>query len=325
MDSPEQPPITPPAEPAAPNAPAASAPEPVATARPAIFKPDFRQPSFLSATDLRKLRMRHDDFANALAARLSIHLRMEFVLHITKLQTLSFKRFVESLTSPTHIGLFKLEPLRGIPLVEINPRLGQAIVDRMLGGAGKPDEKTTELSEIEMALLDQALAIVINEWCNQWLHLQDLRPSPLGHENNPRYLQTAPADAVMLVLSMEGRIGDFAEQIQMAFPCGPIEPLIRQISRELNRSESAKASPDSARPKWNEHLNDVALPVTAEWKGFELTARELSRLKAGDILQLDPQAPNQVMVRVGEEPRFRGRLGTRGRHYAIELTEPFRS
>src|SRR5258708_28873642 len=95
---------------------------------------DFRQPAFLSPNDLRKLRLRYEDFVRSLAARLSIYLRLEFGLEMSKLQTLSFQRFTEDLANPTHLTMFKVEPLRGICLLDIPKRLGLTIVDRMLGG-----------------------------------------------------------------------------------------------------------------------------------------------------------------------------------------------
>src|SRR5258708_32883675 len=97
-----------------------------ATTRPhdAIQPYDFRNPVFLSAGELRKLRVQHEDFIEALAARLSIYLRTEFTLQMCQLETLTYQKFVETLPSQTHLTLFKVEPLRGICVLDINPRLG---------------------------------------------------------------------------------------------------------------------------------------------------------------------------------------------------------
>src|SRR6185503_19121468 len=53
---------------------------------------DFRHPVFLSPTELRRLRIRHEDFIRILAARLSIYLRMDFSLQMSKLQTITFQK-----------------------------------------------------------------------------------------------------------------------------------------------------------------------------------------------------------------------------------------
>ncbi|HXG45986.1 MAG TPA: flagellar motor switch protein FliM, partial [Methylomirabilota bacterium] len=64
---------------------------------------DFRHPVFLSPTELRRLRIRHEEFIRALAARLSIYLRLEFSLQMSKLQTIPYAKFAESLPNPTHL------------------------------------------------------------------------------------------------------------------------------------------------------------------------------------------------------------------------------
>src|SRR5476649_213832 len=74
---------------------------------------DFRNPVFLSEIELRRLRILHEDFIRYLSARLALFLRMEFGLKMAKLTTLSYAKFTETLPNPTHLCLFKAEPLAG--------------------------------------------------------------------------------------------------------------------------------------------------------------------------------------------------------------------
>ncbi|MFA5264197.1 MAG: flagellar motor switch protein FliM, partial [Opitutaceae bacterium] len=54
---------------------------------------DFRNPVFLTEVELRRLRILHEDFIRYLSARLSLFLRMEFTLKMSKLTTLSYLKF----------------------------------------------------------------------------------------------------------------------------------------------------------------------------------------------------------------------------------------
>jgi flagellar motor switch protein FliM len=282
---------------------------------------DFRQPAFLAPGELRKLRLRHEEFIRSLAARLSIYLRLEFSLQMSKLQTISYQKFAEGLGSPTHLTLFKAEPLKGICLLDIPPRLGLAIVDRLLGGAAQSYNTSRELTEIETALLDRAVQIILNEWCNHWQVFQDLRPALLGHENNGRFLQTAPHDTVMLCLSMETRVGDCMEQMQLAFPHYTLEPIVKHLAA-LGAAEREFPSTNApTQVRWNPEMDDVAVTVTADWNGLQLTARELAALKPGDTVLLDPELAGQVRVRIAAAPKFQGRLGTRAGKWAVELQQ----
>src|SRR5215217_6608775 len=84
---------------------------------PKIEPYDFRNPAFLSEAELRRLRLLHEDFIRYLSARLSLYLRMEFGLKMAKLTTVTYSKFTDALPNPTHIGLFKFEPLVGVGLV----------------------------------------------------------------------------------------------------------------------------------------------------------------------------------------------------------------
>ena len=176
--------------------------------RDSISAYDFRTPVFLSPIELRKLRIHHEEFIQSLAARLSIYLRVEFNLQMSQLHTISFRQWCESLDSPTHLSLFRVEPLRGICILDIPPRLGLTIVDRLLGGPGHSVTSNRELSELEVTLLDQVVLLMLTEWCTHWAKYRDLRPALFGHESNGLFLQAVDADAIMLVLSIEAAVND---------------------------------------------------------------------------------------------------------------------
>ncbi len=82
---------------------------------------DFRNPVFLSEIELRRLRILHEDFIRYLSARLSLFLRMELSMKMAKLTTVTYAKFTEALPSPTHLCLFKVEPLMGVGILDINP------------------------------------------------------------------------------------------------------------------------------------------------------------------------------------------------------------
>ncbi len=208
--------------------------------------------------------------------------------------------------------------MKGVVLLVIPPKLGLTLVDRLLGGPGQATEEVHELSEIETALVDQVASLVISEWCNHWPEMRGLQPSLLGHENNSRYLQTATPDTAMLILTMSGGIGEQSEPIQIVFPYATVEPLVRLLSPSLPTSETAPTR--AAKPKWNAEFNDVKVPVIAEWHGLKMSASEISRLKVGDTLALDPACAAQVHLRLSHVPKFTGRPGTSGGKWAVQLT-----
>lgn len=280
---------------------------------------DFRQSGFLAPSELRRIRLRHEQFIRSLAARLAILLRLEFSLQLSKVQIVGYQKFTESLPGSTHITLFKTDPLKGVGLLVMPPRLGLTLVDRLLGGPGQPSETNRDLTEIEITLLDQVATLTLTEWCGHWPEMRELQPALLGHENNSRFLQTATPDTAMLILSMTGGVGDLTENIQLAFPYATIEPLVRLLSPSLPGSDSAPAR--AATPKWNPEFDDMNVPMIAEWHGLKMSAGEITRLKPGDVITLDPTCAAQVQLRFSQVPKFLGRPGTSGGKWAVQLTK----
>src|SRR5580692_11170943 len=90
----------------------------------------FPQFSSLSGGEMRKMKMRHDEFVRSLETRLSAHLRLECGLQLSKFETVRFQRFMDGLTAPTHLTLFEIEPLEGLCFLNIPSLLGLSIVDR---------------------------------------------------------------------------------------------------------------------------------------------------------------------------------------------------
>jgi flagellar motor switch protein FliM len=278
----------------------------------------------LSPRALRKLRQHQEQFVESLAARLSLHLRLEFNLKLLRLQTITYQKLAQSWGDPTHLIPFKLEPLRGVAILEISSQLGSSLVDRLMGGPGRPPEVFQEISEIEKALLDQTAQILLTEWCAHWAKLKEFKPVLLGYESNGRFIQIAAPETMLLLLSLQVSMGDVSGEVQIGFPFAALQPFIQQLTDEaqlLPAPAAAPATPPPAAAKWNSRFDDLCLPISAEWHGLEISAREILALKVGDVIKMTPQQAEQMEIRIGELPRFTGRPGTLGGQWAVELTQ----
>jgi flagellar motor switch protein FliM len=278
--------------------------------------------SALTPRQRRKLEAHHEEFAAGLASRLSQFLRTEFTLALAGLRTVAYQQLTESWPEPAHLTLFKTEPLRGVSILEIPTRLGLCLVDRLMGGPGKVVEIIREMSAIENALLEQVAQTVALEWCSHAVALKDLRPVVLGYESSPRFLQTAPPLASMLVVTLEATLGACHENIELAFPFAALEPLVQKLAQNTEAEVEALPAPVVAAPRvWNRCFDQVQIRVKAEWPGLELTAREVLNLKVGDVLRIDPATTGQIKVSLGDAAKFHARLGAVAGKWAVELTE----
>jgi flagellar motor switch protein FliM len=283
---------------------------------------DFRNPVFLTENELRQVRIRHEQFIHYLGARLSLFLRMDFGLKMSQLYTVQYKRFTESIPNPTHITLFRIDQLAGVGILDINPRLAMTIVDRLLGGKGHSVRDERYLTDIEMALIEDVVYLILEEYCRQWEDTRELNASLIGRENNGRFLQTSPHDAIMLVLTMEATLGDCSESVQIALPYYTIEPVIRKMQENAKRFNST--SVEKQESKWMPVYNDINVPVHAEWKAFTATVRDVLAIRPGDVLILPQTVTQETVVCLANDDRFKGEVGLDGDYVVVKLTETMR-
>jgi len=286
---------------------------------PKIETYDFRNPVFLTEVELRRLRLLHEDFIRYLTARISLFLRMEFALKMAKLTTLTYAKFTDGLPNPTHLCLFKAEPLLGVGILDINPRLALTLVDRMLGGRGHSVKLERYLTEIEIALLEDIIMIVLEEWCHQWKHEKELHPQVIGHENNGRFLQTSPKDAIILALTLEANFGDCSEQLQIGVPYYTIEPMVRAM--QVRRQKDATPGSISLKAEWKSAYEHIAIPARAEWDAFDISLREISNLRVGDVIEMPAGILDETRISLNGTPKFIGTVGLDSDRVAVKLTK----
>ncbi|HTS18851.1 MAG TPA: FliM/FliN family flagellar motor switch protein [Verrucomicrobiae bacterium] len=299
----------------------APAPPAPSTGSPSTGSKGLGHGGLLSQTALRKLRSQQEDFAHNLEARLSVNLRLELPISLAGIQTISFQKFVELAGTPLHFTLFKLDPLRGIGLLEIPPQLGLGIVNRLLGGAGALDNAARALTDIEAAVLDQVSSVILAEWAAPWSGLQELKPAILGHEIDARFLNAISRETMILEITFDAVVNETQGRFRIGLPYASFEPLIRRLSGESDPKQGGSVpAAVAAAPPWNPQLDDVSVKLTAICTGLNLNLQTLGTLKAGDMVPVDAQRFHHVEIRLGDLAKFVGTLGTSEGRWAIQLT-----
>jgi flagellar motor switch protein FliM len=279
---------------------------------------NFRNPGFLSQTQLRQFGMLHEKLAGHLSARLSTFLRMDCVLKPTGFQSLTFAKFCEGLPHPTHISLFQVEPLRGVGILEMSLKLGLAMADRLLGGKGRSAGPDRVLSEIETTLLDEAVTLVLREWTHLWEDAETkLRAQSIGTESSGRFLQTAPPDSTFMVLQLEMVFGETREQLQIGVPFVMFEPFVRRMQRSPVQAEDSRAK----QMHWRNSYAAIAVPVIAEWKVREITLAEVLKFQNGDVIPLARDVIHDTRLRLSATEEYAGTLGVQNGHLAVQLRQ----
>jgi flagellar motor switch protein FliM len=279
---------------------------------------NFRNPGFLSQTQLRQFGMLHEKLAGHLSARLSTFLRMDCLIKATGFQGVTFAKFCEALPHPTHLTLFQVEPLRGVGVVEMTLKLGLAMADRLLGGKGRVVGPDRILSEIETTLLEEAVGLVLKEWTHLWEDSETkLKAQCIGTESSGRFLQTAPPESSFMVLQLEVAFGETKEQLQIGVPFVMFEPFVRRMQRSPVQAEDARAK----QMQWRASYAAISVPIIAEWKVREITLNEVLKFQTGDVIPLGREAIHDTRLRLSATEEYAGTLGVQNGHLAVQLRQ----
>ena len=175
------------------------------------------------------------------------------------------------------------------------------------------------LTEIEINLVDDVANIILDEWCRQWKVEEDLHASIIGHESNARFLETAPADSIMLVLTMEAGVGDCSESIQIGIPYYTLEPIIKKMYEDKEK----EINPDvvGTQKAWQGSFDQVDMPIQAEWDADSMTVKEVSHIRPGDVIQFPKTVLKDTRVRLSDTIKFRGEAGLDKNRVAVKISE----
>ncbi len=280
---------------------------------------DFRNPTSLPEVELRRLRSTYSEFAKAIASRFSSLLRCEVIVDPRTVEAQPFESWVEALKTPTHTSLFRVTPLNGIGIVVIPPKLAVALTNRILGGREPAGTLDTSLTEIETALLEDVLSIIIGEWCEQWRDETALDAQLMGHESNPKFLNAGEKNQTMLIAALEVAFGRCEEALQVAVPVTMIEPMMKRFYAARDRESRNELPKTNA--SWRKSYSDIVVPVHAEMKTASLTVAELLKLKVGDVIELSASALEATLINIAGSIRFSARAGQKDGRVAIKLQE----
>src|SRR5438105_12159209 len=109
---------------------------------------DFRRPDKFSKEHIRAIQNIHETFARVTASSLSSYLRATTTVSLSSIEQVVYDEYIHQLSNPTLVNLVELQPLAGRIVLEMNMKLGLAMLDRMMGGAGQVSVRGNEVTDI---------------------------------------------------------------------------------------------------------------------------------------------------------------------------------
>lgn len=283
---------------------------------------DFTRPDRFSKDQLRTLHMIHSGFARLLSASLSPYLRTPVQVELAGVEQMSYGEYTKSIGDPSVIAIFTLDPLVGSSAFEINPEVGYAMVDRLLGGQGVVTVKPREMTEIDQALLRRVVERALENYAESWAALVHLTPSLKLMASNLLFTQIALRSDMVLMASLETRLGTTTGSMSVCVPVSSLEPILAKLTAHQWFSAGRRGlDGDLAnRQQLESHLDTAPLECVVEVGSASVSFGDLADLQPGDLIKLDRPASADLEMKVGNHTRFYGRPGTLGAKLGFSVT-----
>jgi flagellar motor switch protein FliM len=262
---------------------------------------DFKRPDKFSKDQIRTISILHETFARLSSATLSSTLRILAHVHEASVDQCTYEEFIRSVPNPTVLGVLPLPPLRGAAVLEIDPALSFAMIDRLLGGRGDPRDMKREITDMECKLITGMIERLLGGLREAWRIIRPLEPKLAAIETNPMFCQIAPPSEMVVLVSLATRIGEAEGFMNLCIPNLTLEPMIPQLSARAVFSAHNPQSAETVRAA------AAALPVDAEVShdGEALSLAALMKLRRGSLVHLPGYGKGTAFLHVGGERLFR--------------------
>jgi flagellar motor switch protein FliM len=282
---------------------------------------DFKRPDKFSKDQLRALQMIHESFARQLTTSLSTMIRSMISAEVVSVDQLAYEEFINSVVSPTVIGILEMSPFEGNALIDLNPGLVFSIIDRMLGGKGEFSGKLRELTDIEKTVTERVLMRMLELLEESWGTVVDVRFRFESLESNPFFVQICPPRDMALLVLIKLVVGDVEGSISICIPHFVIEPIMDKLSSQQWFASHSHKDDEAVRHMVDQGMQKVRLPMALELGHTVLSLADIYNIEVGDVIKLDEKVGDSIGVRVGNQVRFKAAPGTVEGRLAAEIQE----
>lgn len=282
---------------------------------------DFKRPDKFSKEQIRTVSNMHESFARLTTTSLSAQLRTLVHVHVASVDQLTYEEFIRSIPTPTTLAVINMDPLKGNAVLEIAPEITFIMIDRLFGGSGDTGGKVNrDLTDIEQSVMEGIIVRILANMREAWTQVIDLRPRLQQIETNPQFAQIVPPNEMVILVTLEIKIGEEAGMMNICIPYITIEPIVSKLSTSFYFSSVRRGSTTQYLTTIKEKLSDVEMETVAEIGSINVPIRDVLNLRQGDVIRLsNVRVGEPLTLSVGNQKKFYCQPGTLGKKMAVQV------
>ncbi len=279
---------------------------------------DFRRPDKVSKEQIRAIKNLHDKFARNFSSKLSAFLRSIVEINVVSVDQMTYAEFVLSLSNNVSFNVINLSPLEGNGVFSLEPDIGFALVDRLLGGSGETINIDRPFTDIEQSILLDVVKQAMDEMNAAWEPIINANFSIVSQESSPNVVQiVAPSEIVVLVV-FEVKLGETTGIINWCLPVIVLEPVLNKIGTHDVLARTKRATEDRTEDIIRV-LEKVKVLVEFELGKTHIKVNKFLELKKDDVITLEKKTDEPLECYINGIKKWRFKLGKKGENKAVKL------
>lgn len=278
---------------------------------------DFTSPNRLSRDQIRKIEYLHSAFIRRASMSLAGMLRGFVNVRIDSVDEVGYAKFIESVPSPGAAFTFSAEPLEGLGILDIDLKMGFALIDRLLGGKGYPIDRLRELTSIEQTIAHRVAETILKELESAWNSVSHLSMEIVSFANTHDFFQVYAGNTSIVVIQLSLETENCRGTVRIGYPYPMFEPLLRDIAK--TQAFVTKKQPD--KDALMQLMRIVPVELSARLPCSMVRMGDLVSIQAGDVLVLDTNADEEIEIFAEGKKVFQGRPGRFRNRLAIKISE----
>ncbi len=280
---------------------------------------DFKRPNTISREKRRMLYKLYESTAYHMSKEITNYLKSSVKVNLDSIDELSFGIFKNTCPELVFVETIKMKPMQSLGCITIDLGLCLAIAERAFGGQGKSQIDIRKLTDLEVAILDEIVSIILKNIKNAWEAFVEIDWKISETAMESRYLNIASDAEVLLLISFTINLDHSFGEMKLCVPVSSMEYTLEKLAKNNNPSLSKEASKDNAEllSKLVKALNVVVTGVLDE---PSVNVDDLINLKEGDVMRLDSKITDDLKITVEGKNKFYGKLGLLGSKKAMQIT-----
>jgi flagellar motor switch protein FliM len=286
---------------------------------------DFKHPNRVSKDQVRTLENMHDNFCGHISSTLSAMLRTMVDVDLISVDQINYSEYIMSLVSPSCTYTYAAPPLEGLCIMDFNPALTFAFIDRMFGGGEKILEIERELTGIEKSVMTRIANMIYLDLENSWQNIVPIKIEQKSFETNPQFVQIVPANETVIVVSIQLKLFSTTGLLTICYPYVSLETVLGKLSAQ-NWIDATKRKNLGENREINEkNLQEINVGIDVILARTTLKMRDFLNLRVGDVVTTEHKINAPVEMLAGQRRKFTGRPGLQGKRRACQILDNYYS